>query len=596
MRDDSAEATGKRLGDLLVEAGAAKREEAEAAAREGKQTGQPMGRVLHLKYGVEEREIFRALAAKYELPFADADALLTNLDPELVHRIPQRFCEFHRIVPIRREGNAVVVATCDPFAHVPELAWALGAERLDLKLITPTDYYRVRAALDLGQIAGEVVEVVTPKVEEATPDAGTIDSTTIALFEAILLDAVAQRASDIHFEIYGDRPRLRIRVDGELRELTHFHLTPSQYPTLVNVGKVRSRMDIAERRAPQGGRFRVSVRGQKFDVRAQTQPALHGEHLVLRLLPQEQKPLSITDLGFSAELAAHYERLLANPGGLLLVVGPTGSGKSTTLYAGLQLLAGDPSRKVISVEDPIEYSIDGVQQCQVLPEVGFNFANAMRAFVREDPDVILVGEIRDGETALEALRASQTGHLVLSTLHCNDTVDAVQRLLDLGMHPNSIGSELLAVIAQRLAKRICTECREEAAPDPQLAREVFPHGIPGGFRTFTGKGCERCGGHGTYGRIAVAEFLPATPALRVAISHRPPLDELRATARQAGLLPLREQALAMVQEGLIAFRELRDIIQVDMLSGEEAATSPENPPGGASRSPRSRRPAEASPG
>jgi len=289
----------------------------------------------------------------------------------------------------------------------------------------------------------------------------------------------------------------------------------------VNVGKVRVRLDIAEHRAPQGGRFSIQVRSQAFDVRAQTQPAMYGEHLVLRLLPQERKPLGITDLGFSPELATHYRRLLQSPGGLVL--------------------ADDPTRKVISIEDPIEYAIDGVQQCQVLPEIGFVFAQTMRAFVREDPDVILVGEIRDAETALEALRASQTGHLVLSTLHCNDTVDAVQRLLDLDMHRNSIGSELLA--------------------------EVFPAGPPGDFRTFAGRGCPRCGGVGTYGRVAVAEELPVTATLRLAIARQLPLDELRAVARAAGLRPLREAALALVKAGVIAFGELRDMLSPDVIGG-----------------------------
>jgi type IV pilus assembly protein PilB len=257
------------------------------------------------------------------------------------------------------------------------------------------------------------------------------------------------------------------------------------------------------------------------------------------------------------------------------VVGPTGSGKSTTLYAGLQLLAADPSRKVISVEDPIEYALAGVQQCQVLPEVGFTFANAMRAFVREDPDVILVGEIRDAETALEAIRASQTGHLVLSTLHCNDSVDAVQRLLDLGSHPNSIGSELLAVIAQRLAKRICPSCRTETEPDPELAQEVFPLGVPQGFRTWKGTGCSHCGGHGTRGRIAVAELLQVSADFRLAISHHLPVDDLREVARRSGLRPLRDEALSLVQRGIIEFIELRDLLTGEHLAGPPASSPAE---------------------
>ena len=563
--------SGRRLGDLLVEAGAVERAEVEAAAERGRREGKPMAQVLHEVYGVEEPAVYRALGQKFDMLFVDGDALFEKLDPAVARRIPLRFRAFHRLVPLRIDRNCALIATCDPFARLPELATALGVESLEFCLITPTSYERLNAMLELVQD-----ERAEPVVEPVLVERGaaSLDSGTVALFQAIILDAVARRASDIHLEIYQEHPRVRVRVDGELRDVDHFHISPVQFIALVNVGKVRARLDIAERRAPQGGRFSVEVRGQSFDVRAQTQPSLHGEHLVLRLLPQNSKPPSVETLGFSDQVATQYRRLLQNPGGLLLVVGPTGSGKSTTLYAGLQLLAADPSRKVISVEDPIEYALDGVQQCQVLPEVGFTFATAMRAFVREDPDVILVGEIRDGETALEAMRASQTGHLVLSTLHCYDSVDAVQRLVDLGMHPNSIGSELLAVIAQRLAKRICTSCRTEVSPDPEMAAEVFPKGIPQGFRTWKGTGCERCDGHGTHGRIAVAEYLTVSPRFRVGVAHRLTVDELREVARADGLRPLREEALALVQRGIIAFTELRDLLTSEHLAGGLLSTEP----------------------
>ncbi len=557
----------RRLGEMLSNAGITGRETVEQALVEALKTGALLGEVLRSRFAVPEHEIFRALARQHSLPFTTADELLPIADPALAAKVPQRFRDFQRVLPVRREEDRIVVATCDPAFEMPGLASALEAASMDLRLVTPTDFQRLRLAMDLGQ-AGAPPAAPARTAADLSHAEEAVDEETIRLFDAMLLEAVAARASDIHYEIYGDAPRLRIRVDGDLRDLAHIRLTRAQYTSLVNVGKVRARMDIAEHRAPQGGRFGVRVHGQSFDIRAQSQPSLHGEHLVLRLLPQEQKPITVAELGFSPGLAATFQRLLGSPAGLLLVVGPTGSGKSTTLYAGLSVVARDITRKVITVEDPIEYSLDGVQQCQVLPEVGFTFANAMRAFVREDPDVILVGEIRDHETALEAMRASQTGHLVLSTLHCNDAVDAVQRLLDLGIHPNSIGSELLAIISQRLAKRICPGCREpDPLPDPELMAEIFPRGAPAGFQAFRGRGCTRCLGYGTTGRVAVAEFLPASPALRIGISHQLPLDELRQLARTAGLEPLRDRALEMVQEGLIALRELRDLMPPGALAG-----------------------------
>lgn len=561
-------AAHQRLGELLRDSGIAGPETIEAALQDSLRSGQPLGEVLQARFGVPEHEVYRALARQRGVRFATADELLPVADPAIASRVPQRFRDFQRVIPIRRDNDTLVAATCDPMFEMPELSAALDADELFLRLVTPTDFQRLRVAMDLGQV-GQAAASAARTVADTTHAEDAVDEETIRLFDAVVLEAVAARASDIHYEIYGRVPRLRIRVDGDLRDLTHIRLTHEQYVSLVNVGKVRARMDIAERRAPQGGRFALRIQGRAFDVRAQSQPSLHGEHLVLRLLPQEQKPITIPELGFSEKLGATLQRLLASPAGLLLVVGPTGSGKSTTLYAGLTVVARDTTRKVITVEDPIEYSLDGVQQCQVLPEVGFTFANAMRAFVREDPDVILVGEIRDHETALEALRASQTGHLVLSTLHCNDAVDAVQRLLDLGMHPNSVGSELLAIISQRLAKRICPGCREEdPLPDPELLFEVFPHGVPEGFKAYRGRGCSRCFGYGTTGRVAVAEYLPASPTLRIGISHQLPLDELRQIARGAGLEPLRTRALELVQEGVIALRELRDLMPPGALAGE----------------------------
>lgn len=320
-------------------------------------------------------------------------------------------------------------------------------------------------------------------------------------------------------------------------------------------------------------RRRVGQSG--LDMRVQTQPSLYGEHVIIRLLTHDAARLTIESLGLLPPVSRSIRRLIDAPAGLILVVGPTGSGKTTTLYAALQILVRDTTRKVITAEDPIEYALPGIQQTQIRPEVGFHFADAMRSFVREDPDVILIGEIRDAETGLEAMRASQTGHLVLSTLHCNDAVDAVQRLRDLGLHDNTISAELLAVLAQRLARKICPACIEETVPEVELAAEVFPDGIPEGFRCFKGGGCERCHGRGTRGRVAVSEFLKTGHTFRTGISRQLSLDELRQIALDSGMVTMRDSALYLVQTGEIPFSELRNILLPERMAPESRPAQPE---------------------
>jgi type IV pilus assembly protein PilB len=550
---------------VLVEEGAIDRARVEEAAVMSATRRMRMGEVLIDLFGVEERTVWRALAAGRGLPFAVADELVGSLDILVAAKVPRRYVDHELVLPIARVGTATQVATANLQVATGTLKKALGTDDLALVVVCPTDFKRLRTIVDVksrAQAGGTVVADGPPLLSptELAPE-------YITLFNSILLDAIGERASDVHLEIYGATVRVRMRVDGDLHDARHLDIRPDQLAGVINVIKVNADLDIAERRLPQGGRFRTQLNARVFDVRVQTQPSLHGEHVVMRLLPHDQKLLTIEDLGFDAALGRRYRRLLESPSGLVLVVGPTGSGKSTTLYAGLQVLASDTTRKVITVEDPIEYSIDGIQQVEARPDLGFSFAQAMRSFVREDPDVILVGEIRDQETALEAVRASQTGHIVLSTLHCNDAPDAVQRLADLGMHANSLAAELLAVFAQRLVRRVCQHCRVEGTADPELLAEVFPHGAPADFACFKGLGCPQCRGRGTHGRIAVIEFMPANANLRRAIAKNVPLDDLRDVARAAGLVPMRDQALELVKQGAIEFDAMRELLSAEHLAG-----------------------------
>ncbi|MDO6823616.1 ATPase, T2SS/T4P/T4SS family [Marinobacter sp. 1_MG-2023] len=537
--------------------------------------------VLRRNLNIEETDLYRSLAQQRGMTFVDADGLLPTLKVELFRTFSRTFLDLSRIIPVAQSSGKVSFVTDDPDARTDQLERMSPKRAVELWLVTPTDFRRIWSSLDLSakgnRFAADEAVLSTagqgssrhrdkPLGREAAND--HVSPYLVSVYEAILLDAVSEKASDIHIEQYGERVRIRLRVDGDLRDLGQYQLTPREIKGVINVIKLRAELNIAERRLPQGGRSRLQLGDMSYDLRVQTQPSLHGEHAVIRLLPQTGRAMTIAELGMSPMIGSHYQRLLDNPAGLVLVVGPTGSGKSTTLYAGLQTLADDGRRKVITVEDPIEYSIDNIQQTRVRGEIGFNFADAMRAFVREDPDVILVGEIRDHETALEAVRASQTGHVVLSTLHCNDAVDSLQRLYDLGIHPNSIAGELLAVIAQRLAKRICTHCRQPATPDPVILEELFPNGAPDNFRCFEGAGCAKCNGRGTHGRVAIVEYMEVDSDIRNAISSQPPIGELRWRALDSGLITMRDSALDHVIEGIIPMSELPRILPRERMAPE----------------------------
>ncbi|MBP8300470.1 MAG: Flp pilus assembly complex ATPase component TadA [Planctomycetes bacterium] len=553
------------LGDMLVDHGFVMRAEVADALRAAKKHGRMLGQELLHRGSVREDDLYRVLAEQHQMTFTDTASVLPRLDRQLLHSLPRKYLDHYRFVPVCIVKGRTTVVTTSLDLPLWDLRGVFEGTEVIAELTTPTDLQRIWTAIELGFVTEQVARSApTSKPEESTRPV-LEDSRAAGLFDAMLLDAVAERASDIHLENYHHGARLRFRIDGSLHDIGRYQLTAADLSSVVNVIKIAGDIDIAERRMPQSGRVHRRVGNHVLDLRVQTQPTLHLENVVIRILPQDRRPPTIEELGFKPSLADRYRRLLNEPHGLVLVVGATGSGKSTTLYAGLQMLAKDATRKVITIEDPIEFSIAGIQQTQVNQAVGFHFAQAMRAFVREDPDVILVGEVRDTETALETIRAAQTGHLVLATMHCNDTVDAVQRLADLGMHPNSIASELTAVMAQRLARRICNGCKVAAEPDAEVAAELFPNGIPADFRCFVGKGCPRCNDTGTRGRIAVVELLTIDAEMRRAISRRVVLDDLRTMAHKMGYVSLRDSALELVQSGDISMRELLDILSAEQM-------------------------------
>jgi len=558
--------------EILIELGLISNDVLQQAREEAKKNKSLVIDEVRKLMSVNDIELYRSLAQQHGLNLGKVDELLSIIDPMLFDSCSKGFLDHHRIIPLCIQDDTLIVATNNPDASMTEIQKVFPQLSIEKILVTPTDFLRIWKAIDLSlktdkQLETELLNEASNQLQESFSKPKQ-EAHLVSLFEALLLDAVAERASDIHLEIYGRNVRVRLRVDGELKDLPHYFINRREMMGLINVIKIRSELNIAERRLPQGGRSRLTVGDAKFDLRVQIQPSLHGEHVIIRLLPQNPKLISIEQLGMSTEIADNYKRMLRNPAGLMLVVGPTGSGKSTTLYAGLQLLAADSTRKVITVEDPIEYSIDRIQQTRVRPDIGFNFDDAMRSFVREDPDVILVGEIRDHETAIEAVRASQTGHVLLSTLHSNDAIDAIQRLFDLGIHPNSLASELLAIMAQRLAKKICENCRVETEPNKSILQEIFPAGTPDSFVAYSGKGCRLCQQTGTKGRVAVVEYFQITPDIRNAISKQLPVAELRKLALDCGLVTMRDSALDHVINGNISLSELPRILPAERMAPE----------------------------
>ncbi|HMQ20894.1 MAG TPA: GspE/PulE family protein, partial [Planctomycetota bacterium] len=524
---------------------------------------------------------------------ASVESLLDRADIEVVRSMPRAYLQHQGHLPLRIEDEFVIVAVRRGADDWSEIEPAFHPRRIAPYVVTDTDYRRLWMSIDLLTARKEAddklprgvdnaesladhdddanfVEVETPQQHDQH-DVGSQGATLH--FNSLLIDAVARRASDIHLEFTRSGPQIRLRIDGGLVPYDGLKLSESEGTRLLNIFKIRAQLDISERRLPQGGSIRVRIHKALFDLRLQTQPTLFGENAVIRILAQDMRVQSIEELGFPAESARTYMRVLQNPSGLVLVVGPTGSGKSTTLYAGLELLSQDGTRKIVTIEDPIEYCLPRIQQSQVNIATGFHFSDAIRSFLRQDPDVMLVGEIRDAETAREAIRASQTGHLVLSTLHCNESTDAVQRLVDLGQDRPSIASELRAVLAQRLARRICKSCRIEVPPDPELVSVVFPSGLPEDMRTWRGHGCSRCGGTGVLGRVSVVEFLPFGDEMHEAMLTGRSTQSMRALAFEHGLVSMRDRAVELVKSGVVALEDLPRFLPLHRLGPECGAGS-----------------------
>jgi len=558
VRDDEALAFDQALGQLLIERGKLDGAGLNRALRVCQASHERLHQMLCKLGLVPERDVAEALAQTLELPLAgEADYPDLPLHGE---RVSITFLKDARIVPLADTEEGLAVAMADPLDR-----YTIGAMQLFAgKPVRPWVGVpaEIEAALERaygrgGGALGEIVQAVEQGDLGAEDDVQRLrdlasEAPVVRIVNRLISKAVEQRASDIHIEPFEQSLRIRYRIDGVLRdvEAPPAHLRAA----VISRIKIMARLNIAERRLPQDGRIKLAVRGKDIDLRVATIPTMHGEAVVLRVLDRGSVALDFASLGFAGEPLAAYRAALMRPNGIILVTGPTGSGKTTTLYASLIEL-NTPDRKVLTVEDPIEYQLDGVNQVQIKPQIGLTFAHVLRSMLRHDPDVIMVGEIRDLETAQIAIQAALTGHLVLSTVHTNNAASTLTRLLDMGLEDYLLTSTMNGIVAQRLVRRLCEQCREPYRPLPEmldhlgvraLDRAIFHRPV----------GCPRCNGTGYFGRISINEILVISDAIRRQILHAAEATELQRVALEAGMRPMFQDGLAKVLDGVTTVEEV----------------------------------------
>ncbi|MDD5085363.1 MAG: ATPase, T2SS/T4P/T4SS family [Candidatus Omnitrophica bacterium] len=529
------------------------------------EVGGSLSKILVQEGMINEVDLTMSLSEALGVP--TLHLALMQVQPEVVGLIPKKIAYRYEVIPISKIGNVLTVAMSDPLN-----LFAID----DLKLLTGcfvnvviTGSKEIQAALDANYGEGKKLDEIIDEMGEdwdielvgtAEEKKGAKklerveDAPMIKMVSLIIQQAIRQRASDIHFEIYEKRFRVRYRVDGICQEV--FWPPREMHPSIVARIKILSELDIAEKRLPQDGRFKIRLEKREIDFRVSILPTSFGEKVVLRILDKGSIKVDLQKLGFLPETFETFKRVIQKPYGMILITGPTGSGKSTTLYSVLSIL-NTPDRNVMTIEDPVEYQIEGISQTQVNSEIGLTFAAGLRSLLRQNPDVILVGEIRDRDTADIAVKASLTGHLVFSTLHTNSACGAVTRLIDMGVEPFLIASSTVMVGAQRLCRRICENCKEPCEiPDEVIARLKVDKSVLKGVTAYRGKGCSNCRGTGYYGRMATMEILEVDEEIRKMIVARRPSDEIERVARSKGMKTLFENAIADFKMGATTLEEV----------------------------------------
>lgn len=566
----------KPIGQILLEKGLITQEQLDEALRIQKNTTEQLGRILVDLGHVSEKDVLRAQAEQLGIAFLELDR--TSVDQEVAKAIPQSVVQRYNAVPIRRTGNRLTVAMQDPtnvFA-LDDIRLITGYE-IDPVLAAPDDIAALLRSVDGDSRSEELrtaLEALDGGAAAAVADDMNItgggadeemdrrgledEAPIIRIVNVIIQQAIKDRASDIHVEPDRRGVRVRYRIDGVLHEV--MNVPKYVHAPLISRIKIMGDMNIAERRLPQDGRIHVRVEGKDYDLRVSTLPTVFGEKSVMRILDQSSILIGLNKLGMAPDMQAQLESIIVQPNGMILSTGPTGSGKTTTQYSILNKL-NSVEKNITTIEDPVEYQLPGLNQVHVNRKAGLTFANAMRYFVRQDPDIIMVGEIRDLETAETAVQASLTGHLVLSTLHTNDAPSAVTRLVDMGVEPFLISASVIGVLAQRLGRRICQNCKEPYKPPMEALRRInFPLEALEDVVLYRGRGCEQCRHTGYVGRVGIYELMLMNEEIQDLIVRRAPLSEVKRAALAGGMKSLKMDGFQKVIEGITTVEEVMRVV------------------------------------
>lgn len=551
-----------KILELLLKHELLRPEEAEKAAKEAARVGQPVETILVKSGYVTEEDIANVKAAMFGVPYIDLNNY--RLDRTLVKLIPESAAKKFSVIPLFTTGNTLSIGMIDPqnIVAIDHVRAITNFDVVDPVLVSSggfqkafNTYYHSYGSVD--ELVKSIEKGKTPTLQETMLGEITEKTPISKLVDSLLSQAVQSRASDIHIEPEETMVAVRFRVDGVLSQITTFPSTVLN-PVVSRI-KILAGLDITENRKPQDGKIHSELEGKDLDIRVSTFPTLFGENVVLRLLDKRAMLPHLAELGFSKENLERYSRLITRPFGIILVTGPTGSGKTTTLYSSLSKINSE-QKNIVTIEDPVEYVIPRIRQTQVNPKAGISFANGLRGFLRQDPDTMMVGEIRDRETVEVAIQASLTGHLVFSTLHTNDAPSALTRLIDMGIEPFLISSSVIGILAQRLVRVNCVKCREPYTPQQTVLQSV---GLSEGIQLMRGKGCAKCDQTGFLGRTGIFELLLMSEEIKTMVDNKRSAADIKKKAVEQGMKTLRQDGLEKVQQGITPLEEVLRVTEIE---------------------------------